>query len=205
MKIKKFVLVLASAGIILLPSAGLASSNLTNNPFIYLGQKTSLTNYEVGTCKKHENGYWMQLADGTWAEPGSALNLCSSNGQLSSWLQATQLNPWLRSGLNTYNGTSYTSNYNNGRYGNYGNFSSYSDWYTNCVLMESLFPRPECQLGYSDYYSYPWNLTYGSNLFLRTNIGDNTTLTIAGSTSSKDLSGIISGMLLYQLAGGLFK
>jgi len=181
------------------------------NPFIYLGQKTALTNYEVGTCKNHENGYWMQLADGTWAEPGSALNLCQTDGTASSWLNSYQLNPWLRSGIGLNNvsqnyvqQSGYSTNYGTAL-NNYGRFTSYQDWYNYCVLAESFAPRPECTSSQYNYSTMPWNLTYGANLFVRTKIGDTGTLTIATSASSKDLGGIIGGVLLYNLIGNLFK
>ncbi len=179
------------------------------NPFIYMGQKTSITNFKVGTCKKLDNGYWMQLADGTWADPNSALNLCGTNGRAPNWLNSSLYNPWLRSGIGQSGSAYSTADFwqNNGyTASNYGQFSSYQDWYKNCVIMESIYPRPECQsTNYQGYYESPWDLAYGANLFARITIGDTGTITLASSTGSKDLSGIIGGALLYGLLSNTFQ
>jgi hypothetical protein len=212
----KILAVVAFALIVVAPAVGHAQwSNLFNNgsqsanPFIYLGQKTSITNFKVGTCKKLDNGYWMQLADGTWADPNSALNLCGTNGRATNWLNSSLYNSWLRSGIGQ-NGSTYSTTgllQNNGyTTSNYGQFSSYQDWYTNCVLMESIYPRPECQATpYQGYYTSPWDLAYGANLFARITIGDSGTITLAGTTGSKDLGGIIGGALLYGLLSDMFQ
>jgi hypothetical protein len=213
---KNYVLsVLIALSVLAVPTISCAqlssvfNSNLPDrNPFIYIGQKTSITNFKVGTCKELDNGYWMQLADGTWADPNSALNLCSANGQITNWLNSNLYNPWLRSGIGQNDSTFSTAGVlqNNGyKTSNFGSFSSYQDWYTNCVIMESIYPRPECQnSSYNGYYNNPWDLTYGANLFARITIGDTGTITLAGSSSSKDLNEIIGGAILYSLLCGMF-
>lgn len=212
----KILAIIAFVSIIIAPTIGCAqwsdyfsNYNQDANPFIYMGQKTSITNYKVGTCKKLDNGYWMQLADGTWADPNSALNLCGANGRATNWLNSNLYNPWLRSGIGQEGSAFSTAGVlrNNGyTTSNFGDFSSYQEWYTNCVIMESIYPRPECQnSSYSGYYTSPWDLAYGANLFVRITIGDTGTITLADSSSSKDLNGIIGGALLYSLLSGMFK
>lgn len=212
----KIVAVLAFVLILAMPVASRAgwtnyfgNTAQDSNPFIYMGQKTSITNYKVGTCKKLDNGYWMQLADGTWADPDSALNLCGTNGRATNWLNSTLYNSWLRSGIGQSSSTYSTNNLwqNNGyTTTNYGQFSSYNDWYINCVVMESIYPRPECQSSnYSGYYTNPWDMAYGANLFAKITIGDTGSVTLADSTASKDISGILGGALLYVMMNNIFK
>ena len=88
---KKYLIIICMLSLIALPFdvAGAATNSLYSyleqqkNPFMSMGDKTQATNYDVGTCKKIENGYWMQLPDGTWAEPNSTLNLCDSDGDIN--------------------------------------------------------------------------------------------------------------------------
>jgi hypothetical protein len=179
------------------------------NPFNSLGQKTQATNFDVGTCKKIDNGYWMQLNDGTWAEPNSSLNLCDANGHLNSWLNNTTLNSWANAGINGTSGSltnGYTTlsnaGYANLYQSNYGQYTNFSDWYTNCVLIQSLTSNTRCQSNAQ--MSMPWNVGYGGNLFMQTQVG-NGTLVIAGNAVGKDLSGILGGVALYGILKNVFK
>jgi len=114
-----------------------------------------ITNFDVYSCKEHEGGLWQQLPDGTWASPNDPINTCLTGGIPASWLTNPTRNGWLGSGTN-YNfpylqqspyyqwGTNYP-----------GGYTNYQSWLTNCVLMDSLVARPECQLFPRLYQTYP--------------------------------------------------
>lgn len=133
----------------------------------YWGKKTSATNFAVGTCKENSGGDWQQLADGTWAPPGDPLNTCATGGTNAN-ISNSLLDPWYRQGLgsNTSTGTfnQYLGQTGYNPWGaNYpGNYENTDDWFTNCVLMQSLVARPECQLYPRNSYFYPVSQPWGS-------------------------------------------
>lgn len=152
---KIFCLVLMATSLVLVPFVSVRAQ--TNDP-------NSVTNYPVGACVKNPKGgniQWQQLADGSWAPSGDPLNFCETGGLPSNWLDSTQYNPWLRSGLDYE--FPYTQNIGYYPWGtNYpGGYSNYNDYFLNCVLARTIVARPECQAfpRIGDFYLNPYNST----------------------------------------------
>ena len=159
------------------------------------GQNNQLTKYEPGTCIENMGGKWQQLADGTWAPPNDPLNTCEF-GVPQSWVGNPAFDPWNRAGLDQqYPFGERMSQYPWGN--NYpGGYENSSDWLTNCVLVQSLIQRPECQAypRYSTMMSNytPWGQMFNQNMYLRTQIGNNVTVTARIPLTQKIRSGLSS-------------
>lgn len=167
----------------------------------------SITKYTPGQCVNNKGGLWQQISDGTWAPPGDKLNTCAS-GVPNNWLSSYQYNGWLRSGIDQYqDNQGYTDPYNRTNQYQWGNsypggYGNYSDYFKNCVLMQSILPRPECQ-GFPSYYNNNYN-NDNANLFVRTRIGNNAYLTANVNTSSDKISSIAKTALLGWAISRLF-
>lgn len=132
---------------------------------LYWGKKTSVTNFPVGTCKENSGGLWQQLADGTWAPPADPLNTCLTGGVMTGYTGNTLFDPWYRQGLNqNQNATAFVNQTGYYPWGtNYpGGYTNTNSWLTNCVVMESILPRPECQGFPRAGYFWPINQPWGS-------------------------------------------
>ncbi len=141
-----------------------------------------ITNFDAYSCKEHEGGLWQQLPDGTWASPNDPINTCLTGGMPASWLASSTVNGWNASGAN-YN-FPYLQQSPNYQWGtNYpGGYTNYQSWLTNCVLMESILPRPECQTFSRLYQNYP---TYQTSQ--------------TSSQTTKVLRGLMLGYVLNQM------
>lgn len=217
MLMKKISLVSALVALLVMLWSPLAfAQNVNNIPaqILYWGQKTSATNYPVGTCKNNNGGWWQQLADGTWAPPEDKLNTCLTGGVMAGYTGNPLFDPWSRQGLYPNQGASAFVNpvgyYTWGT--NYpGGYTDTNDWFRNCVLIESLFPRPECQAypraGYfwDSYPTYqPWG-SYGNQEGVQASYttgpyGSSTHISANGS-----LAEIAGGILLGYGLNQLFK
>ncbi|OQA52970.1 MAG: hypothetical protein BWY43_00258 [candidate division WS2 bacterium ADurb.Bin280] len=202
---KYFLLTIFALVLVLAPNSSVLASNRYEIPpqILYWGKMTQATNYEVGSCKENSGADWQQLADGTWAPPGDSLNTCQTGG-LGGLTSNSLLDPWYRQGLGNQTNT-LTGGYLNqsGYYPwgtNYpGNYSDYNDWFKNCVLMQSLVARPECQIYPRSGYFWPINQPWGSysgddSLYASySSYGDNSSTYIS---ASGDLGDLILGALL---------
>lgn len=201
---KTFILfALAVVLSVLCSPKAMADSAKIPSQILYWGKKTSATNYAVGTCKKVDGGYWQQLADGTWAPPNDELNTCETGGVMSGYTGNTTYDPWARIGL-TSNQTA--SNYlTPASYYTWGNnypggYTNTSDWITNCVLMQSLVARPECQAyprtGYFWQIDQPWGSYSGED-----GIYASVTTTSSGTQTSISAGGSLKNVLMGVLLG----
>jgi hypothetical protein len=97
-------------------------------PSVALAQSTA-NYYPVGTCMQAPggSGFYQQLSDGTWAPPNDRLNTCQMNG------------------FNQTNIPGWSTLPNQYQYNPTLGQMTPQQWYINCVLTQSLFPRPECQ------------------------------------------------------------
>lgn len=210
---KKTILlfVLALAISFLASPGAMASSNTIPAQILYWGKQTSATNFAVGTCKKIDGGYWQQLADGTWAPPNDDLNTCESGGVASGYTGSALYDPWSRVGINTTQ-NAYSNYLSSSQYypwgTNYpGGYTNTSDWITNCVLIQSLLPRSECQAyprtGYFWQIDQPWGSYSGSdgvyaNVTTDSSGTSQTTISAGGSWKSV-LMGVLLGYGLNQI------
>ncbi|MDH4358723.1 MAG: hypothetical protein OEV37_02110 [Candidatus Berkelbacteria bacterium] len=181
---RKFLLCLSLLAVIIVPIFAFAQEA---NP---LG---SLTKYAPGTCIEHEGGQWQQLPDGTWAPPGDPLNTCAL-GVPNSWIGNPYYDPWYRAGFEQ--NMPYWDRMSQYPWGdNYpGGYDNNQDWLTNCVLMRSILPRPECQAfpryGSMLPYNVPWSNMFGQSLYFQTRIGDNANLSVEIPLKDRVSSGL---------------
>lgn len=143
------------------------AQNRNNIPaqIYYWGKKTNITNFPVGACKDNEGGLWQQLADGTWAPPEDPLNTCQTGGVTAGYTGNPLFDPWARQGIYPNQGIGTFAN--QAQYYPWGNnfpggYSTTEEWFRNCVIMESLLPRPECQAFPRSGYFWPINQPWGS-------------------------------------------
>ena len=187
----------------------IATINLPLVAFAQTDNSTAekLTKYKPGTCIDNEGGQWQQLADGTWAPPDDELNTCAY-GVPNSWIGDPQYDPWSRAGLNQ--NLSYLNRMPQYPWGtNYpGGYSDQSDWFRNCVLVQSIIQRPECQAfpRYGNFmpYNYPLGNLSGSNLVFGTKIGSNVSVTARIPLTSK-IGKIASSVLMGWAMGQYLK
>lgn len=144
------------------------------------GRTTPLTKFWVGQCVSRDGETIQQLSDGTWAMPGDGLYTCNKRGLANNWAQDQSLNPWLNTGYDT-NFPYLPSESRNYPWGtNYpGGYANDNDWLTNCVILNSIVYRPECNSypkvwsnGTPSYYDNYWGQNQGDNGFYGTSNGN---------------------------------
>jgi hypothetical protein len=132
---KRIFLIILTAVLLIMPAT-----------YVFAQSETSgkLTNFPVGTCKEINDVLWQQLSDGTWAPPEDKLNTCLTGGFPQNWINNPQYNPFWQ--------TQYSQNYGMQN-------MDQRQWFLQCVLTQSIVPRPECQVYPGNWlnYNYGWN------------------------------------------------
>jgi hypothetical protein len=181
---RRILLAILTAILLVMPATAVFAQSATS------GQ---LTNFPVGTCKEINGALWQQLSDGTWAAPGDKLNTCLTGGFPQNWLNNQQYNPFWQ--------TQYNQNYG------MQNMNQYQ-WFTQCVLTQSILPRPECQaysgnwLNQSNWWNqsqlgqyanqYLWYPTAGRNSYYFGN--DKYAVSLQIPQENKTLNSILFGL-----------
>lgn len=163
--------------------------------------QSNITKYPEGTCIENGgSGLWQQNADGTWSLPNDQWNRCMGQNVNAGFLNSySGFNQWLNNGFSSnYPQWQRTNQYPWGT--NYpGGYTNYKDYFTNCVLAQSLVARPECQ-GFPRLGAGYGNLGYLGNplLVFSTKIGNNT-IAVALSQKDKVESAVSRGLLGWTL------
>lgn len=103
--------------------------------------------HKIGDCVNMLGGLWQQLSDGTWADPNDRINTCKSGGNsgfnfgmIPGNLGGVGSLLGNSDGLSGIAGLLALNNNSN----NLGSLTQ-SQWIQNCILMQSIITRPECQ------------------------------------------------------------